>query len=53
MIKVKKLVAEDGEVKFEIYEVRGEVLPYDSYICSFDEATAKALKEALNNRADI
>jgi len=54
MIKIKKLVAEDGEIKFEIYEKRGEKeFTYESYVGSFDEATIKAMKEALNSRADI
>lgn len=53
MMKIKKLTAEDGEVKFEIYEHKETFGGYDSYVSSLNQKEAEELKTALNNREDI
>lgn len=52
-MKVKKLTGEDGEVKFEVYQITENFGGYDSYIASFSKENLAELKAILNARNDI
>lgn len=53
-MKIKKLTGEDGEVKFEVYEVKeGFGEPWENYVGSFSSENLAKLKSALNARNDI